>query len=769
MLKLPNNDAARAIHRVGQDVVASGSEAGDNEANLDQASDTLSEDRVGLYKESIRSAQDDCDGYLRRNQLGLGWLYSQWPGQWSDGRKWPLPGETKTEIWPWPGASDSRDRTCQMVVDEEVLVGMFALQNMKVQARSSRPIAMIRESQQVTTLLNWQLFVQLKAELHREMYFALNWRTIFGCVLLDVGWRQERRIDQVPLNRVGLAAVLQANGGSGRMDEVAAMIADPTYEDDLVRIVQSLSPLVTRAEARRAVRDLRQVGFSTLPVPYVFKSEPEITALRAGVDIIFPGETCDLRFARLLDRVERVPEAVLLDRIATAGYDPEFVDRALEHKGELWNESWARQTAATRGSYYVNSNNSGGVSGFRDAWARYGGGSPGGADDDALVELHHVTRLQHDRGVPVLMETVLHMGVEIAGSHGPARYPHGEVCSHVMRRDHRQRPILSSEGLPEICYSFEQLLKAQADAQIDRSDLALRPPMITDSYEEMQKFKALFMPTAVVPVRRHGSFDWFKPPQYDIGSVQIMQQVMAKIDRYFGLFGPEVDPDKKQLRRRQLGSDLMTELHPVLMQVLKLDQWYLPDAEVSMIVGTLARPFHISRREIQGAWQIAATVDMNMIDADFLKNALQYGVQLASLDTMGIGDRAYLLQALAEMISPDFAENFIKHPQAATQQEQQDEQKAVDLILASGMDQPFPKGANYQLRAQVLQSRVQQALQSNPVVQRRVRENPEIMQVLKSRLDGFNNQVQQQQNAQIGRDLTMQTFAKQALPQEAGQ
>lgn len=766
MYKLPNNNAVRAIQRVGASVVATSATGDDDDYNLDQASDALSEEQVQIYKASIESAQNDANSYLARNKNGLNWLYARWPGQWTDGRKWPLPNEQSNNIWPWPGAADTRDRTCEMVVDEEVMVGMFALQNMKVQARSARPFQMIREAQQITTLLNWQLFVLLKAEMHREMYFALNCRAIFGSAIIAAEWEQRRRLDTATISVMTLWALLggKPNGqqrSGPRLDEVAAMLVEPSYEDGFVRLIQSLSPIVTRPEARRAVRDLQTVRQAQIKVPYVFKSQPKITALRAGVDVLFPGDTGDLQAARMTDRIERVNESELMDRIETAGYDAEFVDQALEHKGDMSNETWARYTALERQNYYVNSNTRG------LAWANQGGSSTPYSDDDALVELHHCTRLQHDRGVPVLFETVLHLGVEIAGKHGPAPYAHGNRCLHVMRRDHKQRPILASEGIPEIAYTWEQELKTQADHQTDRADLALRPPMLTDSYEEQQKFKTQFMPTALIPVRRHGSFDFFKPPQYDIGSVQIMQRVQAKIDRYFGLFGPEVDPDKKKLRRGQLGNDLMVDMHPVIFQVLQLDQELLPDAEVALVVGPLSRPFHLSRKDIQGAWQIAGTIDMQTIDQDYLKNALQYGVQLASLDTMGVGDRAYLVRALAEMISPDFADNFIRDTQPATQAEQQDEERTIDLILASGQDQPFPKGGNYQLRLKTATERVQKAMQTNPVVQRRLRENPEIMQVIQSRIDGFQGQLQQQNNAQIGRDMTMQTFSKQALPREA--
>ncbi len=66
-----------------------------------------------------------------------------------------------------------------------------------------------------------------------------------------------------------------------------------------------------------------------------------------------------------------------------------------------------------------------------------------------------------------------------------------------------------------------------------------------------------------------------------------------------------------------------------------------------------------------------------------------------------------------------------------------------------------------QLRLQTLQEKMQ-AAQNNPATQRIMQQNPEIMKVLENRATFFQRQMQQQQNAQIGRMQVSNTFDKQA-------
>jgi hypothetical protein len=437
-----------------------------------------------------------------------------------------------------------------------------------------------------------------------------------------------------------------------------------------------------------------------------------------------------------------VSETELRDRIETAGYTEQFVNDALEHRGPSSGADWRLVTAAER--------------------VAVTGVGPTNMQND--IELHHFYTLVQDRGVPVRFCTVFHMDVEEVAKHEPDGYEHGESCLHPMRFEIEDRPILSSRGIAEIAYSWENELKAQYDAQSDRTALSLRPPLIT-SYDQVQKLKESMQPGVVFPMRKFDEAQFMRLPPWDQVSILVVQEVEKRVNGHFAIFGAEVDPDLKKLRREELVDDVLLELKPVTQQIMKLMRQFLPDEDVARVVGPLNRPFQITRAEIQGEWEISATVDLRNIDSDWLKEKLGYLEQLAQLDTMGLLDKTALLKAGAEAIDYSFADMAIQNPQVASQAEVQDEQRAVDLIIGSGQDQPLPQGANYQLRLATLQAK-QQAIQQNPATMKILQGNPDIIKVLLNRAQYYQRQLQQLQNAQIGRMQVSQTFSKNA-PQTA--
>ena len=57
---------------------------------------------------------------------------------------------------------------------------------------------------------------------------------------------------------------------------------------------------------------------------------------------------------------------------------------------------------------------------------------------------------------------------------------------------------------------------------------------------------------------------FFSVPPYDQGSVEIERAVKQDIAEFFGLFGPEIDPNLKQQRQMELADVVLEELKPVL-------------------------------------------------------------------------------------------------------------------------------------------------------------------------------------------------------------
>ena len=726
---------------------------------LEKATDKVTEEQLQVFKSAVSDATGAtlAQDYFSRNLCARDWWYSRWGYQTVDGRKW---GNTAQGItpWPWPGASDTRVRTVEKVINQHRTLATFAIRNMKIQAKSTRPAVTIRESQQATTLLNWMLFSHMQADLHRELRLAISWRNGYGAAVINVDWKQTRRVDYIDVNVMGLQefvnepAVQAFIGGNAgkipigenlQITDLQEMIMDPAYQEDLAKLLVAVSHnYLTYKQARGKLDQLRQIRTVQVPVPYVFESEPRWTALRPMVDVLFPCYTDDFQRSPWTDRIEFVSETELRDRVETAGYSEDFVNDALEHRGPSSNADWRLTTAAERVSVT--------------------GTGPHNMEND--IELHHFYTLVQDRGVPARFCTVFHMDVDVVAKHEPDGYEHGESCLHPMRFEIDDRPILSSRGIAEIAYTWEQELKAQYDAQSDHTALSLRPPLIT-SYDQVQKIKEVMQPGVIFPMRKFDEAQFMRMPPWDQVSMLVVQEVEKRVNDHFGIFGGEVDPDLKKLRREEIVDDLLLELKPVTQQTMKLMRQLLPDADVARVVGPLNRPFHITRAEIQGEWEISATVDLRNIDPDWLKEKLTFLSQLAQLDTMGVLDKTAMLKTGAEAIDYSFADMAIQNPQAATQAEVQDEQRAIDLIIGSGQDQPLPKGANYQLRLQTLQAK-QQAIQQNPATMKIIQSNPDIVKVLLNRAQFFQRQLQQQQNAQIGRMQVSQTFTKNA-PQTA--
>ncbi len=761
---------------------------------LEQATDTP---RLDLMKEAIEGIGPTAREYASRCETTEDWWYARWPNQTADGRRWAL-DDNIDAVWPWQGASDSRVRLCERLVAERSLIGKYALMNQKVQAKSSRPFASQRESQQMTTLMNWMLFTHMGVDLHLELNLMLACRHGFGSAVTEACWEQERRLEYVPISmmslgefvkRVGQELLSDAQQGSGYggqgaegkrtammsdkqialgfMTELAQtrspllelqdMILNEEYAEDLARVIQAMSPIVTKRQAFSILAKLRDFRTAEVPVPYVFKSQPKRTTLRPMIDVFFPRDTGNLQRARWIARIERVDVPTLEDRVETAEYDPGFVDLVKGTRGPSKTGGFGDGMArlAERGPLIVGP-------GGRNVY-----GDRDGSDLERKIELIHFHMLVHDRGVPVLFSTTFHMDHDVAATHGPCEYDHGQHQFHGHRNETNAREILSSRGVPDIFYTAEQELKKQIDGRTDRVDLALKPPLFT-TYEAMQKVKGM-SPGDIIPMRKFDESEFMKPPMWDPGSTEVEKAIERRVQDHQGLFGAEVDPQKKQLNQQTLADDILTEEKPIIMQIGQLCKQLLPDERVTRVVGPLSRPFHLDRADIQGQFEYVCTVDMRELDAEWMsKKAAAIG-QILGIDTTGVADRAAIVTNLFQGLDYSLADMAIKDQQQATQSEVQDEMQAFSIIVGSGRDQPLPQGGNYQLRLQTLQNELQKAMTSDPDFSKRVQAFPGIMKVLQTRMQFFQRQLQQRQNAQIGRIQVGETFTGQAPAlQDAG-
>ncbi len=689
----------------------------------------------------LEQAQTDNDHYYQRMERARHVWFSKWHGQFQDGRKHRIAesGDDDIEPFPWDGSSDSRLRTVCELIRDHVSVAKFAFWNAKIQAKSLRPLTDDgRDSSKATKLLRWRLYNHMKPELMRELPLYWGYKYGYGVGILSVEWDQQRRLEYKTIRLDDIDQFVQASGGDPVLTMLVDALNDPAQEDEVATFVQGLSPILTKNQALKIARELRTDREAQFPFAYPYINKPRWTACRPCIDVIFPSEACDIQQERFVSRREWVTEADLFDRIETDNYDPGFVEEAVKHKGETIIYQW-------------------------EWWHKY----PDKSFRD-LIEIHHFYYRAITMGTPCIYKTVFQPLMQnvkpntkepLFATHGVFEYDHGQYPFIIGRRTYEDPAILKSIGIAEESYTDEQDIKVQQDGLTDRTSIILQPPMIVP-HSRVNVIKNTPLPRAVIGSSRPNEINWMPSPPFDETPIQVMRMVMKRLSNRYGLFSDPEDPidqNKVHIRQQETADDTLNEIELALEQTFQLMQQFEVDDEVTKVVGQLARPFKVSREEIQGKHSISATINMRMLDEDYATSRMQLLGQMIPFKQEG-----KLFHMAANLVDPDMADDLEQDQTSpeAQEREKNDERNAFAQMM-NGIEPPKPIMGNHQLRLQTMTEIAQQ-----PNMQQRIMEKKDTLELLKNRAEFFQNQIQQfTQNPQIGRALSTKTFQKQMAPE----
>jgi hypothetical protein len=569
----------------------------------------------------------------------------------------------------------------------------------------------------------------MQDQVSREVRLAANWRQWYGASVTAVMWGQELRRMEQEVTTEGLAAVLLTQEELGNPEMVAAgvdaareMVLDPSREEQALRTLMGLSPILKRTAAKRALDELRTDGKTVIDVPEVFGAEPRLQALIPMVDVFFPAVTDDIQRAPWVAHREELSPEELRDRVNTHGYDEEWVERAIEHKGTRFGDAE-------------------GLS-FK-AWYRSG--------NDAkrdVVEIFHEYRRELVDGIPQVMCRVMSVGCgEDAGYEGRLPFLHGKYPYVVHRREYLTRAIIESRGISELGESWQQEQKTQRDARTDRTSVATLPPLITPARRGAGRLR--LGPGVQVPAAgRNENYEWMRTPPYDPGSLEIEKALDRGVARYFGRLDNEVHPQLTLMHQEDLVSTWLIEVRQVCEQVLQLCQQYMTDEQVARIVGTLGRSWQMGAADIQGQFDLSIEMDPRDLNMEILKEKWGFIEILLKYDRSGRVDFSKLVEVGMAGVDPTMAEMVLIPADAANKRQVDEELDALNKMLVGIEPDMNPQpGMNYQLRAQVLQG----AIARNPEMQRRIAGQPDTAALVENRMKFLQFQVQQIENAQIGR------------------
>lgn len=732
------------------------------EAAGDRAAETKRE-RAALpqvLEAEIRQILNDSHSYLVRQDRNLDTFYAWWDGQSPSGRK--EAERLGREPFPWEGASDTRVRLAEDIVNDECVLLSLAMRRAQV---ATGPVGAEDQSRAARNakVIRWVLRHHLRRDLRHEVELARRWRQIHGASVLRITWAEE--VALVPELIEGedvvtrLAQILAAEASAtvqttNEADAAQVMIAAMEEAQDVVfnegraleleaRLAE-FWPGVLARELRRAAAAIRRGESHEIAVPEVVAAKPQLRALRIGDDVFFPVGCDDVQRARIVAVREWLSEAELRSRAETEEWEDGFAEALLKQKGKsALTENWALNTRRVRGTQ-------------SDVTRQE-------EDTRELVELWTVYRRAVTSGdYPGLFCSVFSPLVsDVAGKRDEViQYLHGLQPFVALRRERLERPIMESRGIPEIVMTWQAEIKTQRDARTDRAGMDVLPPVNAPTGTSRQKLN--FGPGAINYLRDPGAVKFMAIGGHPGTSIEVERRTMEEVNWFFARDAENVPVGRRMRYQQELVDAYLSEMVEVMLQVWQLCQQYLDRQKVARIAGgeqgqdgrlerpVAGEPLARDVQEIREDFDTYLYFDAREADPELLKMKMEVVNQtVLPADAGGVVDRAKYTRWQMHAVDAELAEETLQPVESMMQTEVEDEQLQLAKIWA-GIEPPFKEGGqNAQLRLQTIANTVQ----ANPQWQQRMApdQDPIFRQLIEARAKHFQHVLDQEQNKTIGR------------------
>jgi hypothetical protein len=311
----------------------------------------------------------------------------------------------------------------------------------------------------------------------------------------------------------------------------------------------------------------------------------------------------------------------------------------------------------------------------------------------------------------------------------------------IWRSEIIHRQIVESRGVPEICMTWQEEVKAQRDSVFDYTSLATLPPI------EVPKTRGGNLkigPAVQVPVLRRGEIGFMQPPAREPGvAFQLIAAVEIQTDRYFGRPTEKVPPVITQMRQQRIINNWLHGWTEAFRQVLALVLQYMGPDEIMRVTAS-----QVQVPENSQEFDVMLKFDVRELSTDLVTEKLKAISSLVlPLDTGGVIDRTKLVSMALRAIDPTFASELVMQQGPASQKmfdETNDEVALMSLGNPPRLRENDPTAA---IRLQF----AQQILQSNPKYQQQIQQDPLFQANMQKFAENLQFSVQQQQNAVTGR------------------
>ena len=648
--------------------------------------------------------------------------FCRWPGQTDDGKKHSENRSEGDGAWPFEGASDVRTRLIDSTCNELTALLVGAFQKAELRANGTE-LSDMPVSQIGTTLLRWIRDSKMPQQLYKEATLGAQYALQYGWSAFFVGWQQNISVRTQEISMEQIMGLAQQSGSQVLM-ELPNLIA--TAPEQAAEIMQAAMPTLKASDAKRMVRELGETGVTSMDEEYVSRNLPEIVALKPWDEIIFPPETADLQRSRVIFRRTWMSEVELREKITTEGWNPDWVERALQQIGKsttYYNINLLPTTTMMvyNGVNYMN-----------------------------MVEIVYCYTKSLDGDAPAIFYTVIcpqaaSNRLEDSSSwaiHERLDYAHGEYPFVEFRREQLRRAITDTRGIPELATTDQDEIKAQHDSIRDHTAFSTLPPIkVVKRVGAINKIG----PGVSLPVTNQNDYTFMEPPAREpTVAFNLIQRVEQQHAAYFGTNNGNVSPMTTQMLQQALVNTWLLSWRSVFRQMFSLCCQYMPAQEIQRITGGQL-PQNLS--EIHNEFDINVRFDVMNMDKEYIAQKVDFLTKIKQMDTGGVLNANRITEMLIQAIAPEMAGELILNQEQASQKMFKDVQTDIGMMLLGNE-------ALYQENDPAAQTKMQfaqQVMQNNPKAQQALQQDENFKALFENYVKNLQMSIMQQQNAQIGR------------------
>lgn len=663
------------------------------------------EPNVTVLQKAYDDTLADLEPYFQQCRQNYDDRNNIWPGKTRDLRK------HGSDAFPWDGASDSEAH----VIDERINSYVSLLMSSMVRANiRAYPVEFgdMARARVVSSFLKWMVSSYIP-RFKKEMESSANHLLERGIAVTYVGWQRE---DRTYLQRLDLQQLAQVD------PQLAQAVIDGSADDQLIAMLRSVYPSVTDARAKKALKDLRKKGIAEIPVSRRQVDCPLVQSLTPDGDFFFPSYTTDPQRAPYCFWRTYFTAQELKNKVSTEGWDADWVDYVIEHYRGV-NIDTIGQENNTRKSVL---------------W------------DDMVYEANELIEIVY--GYQRLVDpidnsegiycTVFHRELSSKISeikpYGKFELMNGyeDYPVIVTRLSEASKRLYDVQSMADILRGIQWQVKIERDSRTDRNSMATMPPIM----HPVGNAPSDWGPGRFVPYRRGGEFQFGPTPQYNPGSVEMERTLLDVADRLVGLSAN--DPSSATKRQFILDKFLL-HIQDVIKMAFKCYQRFGPDQLFFRITGVVD-PMRLDKGNPDENYDIVIGYDVLNSDPETQETKLNQLVSLIQLDRNGRINPDALIDIAANAIDPIAADAILQPIEQAQQQIVQFVTDDLTKIFA-GIEMPArPNGA--QIALQVIQQYA-----SQPDVAQRLQQDEIFAARLQKYAAQYTFQMQQAQNAQIGR------------------